>query len=223
VHHIFPKSLLYDAGYPRSEVNAVANFTFLTKQTNLEISNQKPESYLPAYMARHPNVVESHWIPLDPGVWALDVYPTFLEQRRAMLATALNAFLEELGRGQMADVSLPAVSVGVAGAIDDEAQGIDALRAWLSKRGMDSGVIDHEVPARHGSVAAVLDLAWPTGIQPGLTEPVALLIHALPQVVETATNYGYRVFLQPEALKEHVEQLELIGTVSSYGEAAATL
>ncbi len=30
VHHIFPKSRLYDAGYERAEVNAVANFCFLT-------------------------------------------------------------------------------------------------------------------------------------------------------------------------------------------------
>jgi hypothetical protein len=37
LHHIFPKSLLYEAKYERSEVNALANFTFLTKDTNLRL------------------------------------------------------------------------------------------------------------------------------------------------------------------------------------------
>ena len=31
LHHIFPKSVLYDYGYSQSEVNALANFTFLTQ------------------------------------------------------------------------------------------------------------------------------------------------------------------------------------------------
>ena len=34
VHHIFPKSQLYKRDYPRAEVNALANFCFLTKDTN---------------------------------------------------------------------------------------------------------------------------------------------------------------------------------------------
>lgn len=34
VHHIFPKSLLYEAGYLRPEVNAPGNFTFLTKASD---------------------------------------------------------------------------------------------------------------------------------------------------------------------------------------------
>jgi hypothetical protein len=38
VHHIFPKAVLYDAGYLRSQVNAVANFCFLTQDTNLRYS-----------------------------------------------------------------------------------------------------------------------------------------------------------------------------------------
>ncbi len=38
VHHIFPKSQLYKYKYNRTEVNALANFCFLTKNTNLSIS-----------------------------------------------------------------------------------------------------------------------------------------------------------------------------------------
>ena len=39
VHHIFPKSRLYQEGNHRPEVNVLANFCFLTKDTNLQISD----------------------------------------------------------------------------------------------------------------------------------------------------------------------------------------
>ena len=35
VHHIFPKAQLYKRNFKRPEVNALANFCFLTKETNL--------------------------------------------------------------------------------------------------------------------------------------------------------------------------------------------
>ena len=37
VHHIFPKAQLYKRKYKKPEVNALANFCFLTKDTNLDI------------------------------------------------------------------------------------------------------------------------------------------------------------------------------------------
>ena len=49
VHHIFPKSQLYKCkwNYKRPEVNALANFCFLTKDTNLNISDRLPSEYFP--------------------------------------------------------------------------------------------------------------------------------------------------------------------------------
>jgi hypothetical protein len=53
VHHIFPKAQLRKRNYKRSEVNALANFCFLTKDTNLDISDRQPESSdARAYSAR---------------------------------------------------------------------------------------------------------------------------------------------------------------------------
>jgi hypothetical protein len=54
VHHIFPKARLYNLKYTRPEVNALANFCFQTKQTNLEISDRLPEEYFPVFEAKHP-------------------------------------------------------------------------------------------------------------------------------------------------------------------------
>ena len=66
VHHIFPKDQLYKSGYTKSEVNALANYSFLTKSCNLEISNRKPEEYLPVYIQKNPGAISSHWIPENP-------------------------------------------------------------------------------------------------------------------------------------------------------------
>src|SRR5205085_3829903 len=46
VHHIFPKALLYRNDYSRPDVNALANFTFLTRETNLLVSDRDPAEYL---------------------------------------------------------------------------------------------------------------------------------------------------------------------------------
>ena len=82
IHHIFPKALLYKHGYTKSEVNAIANFTFLTQDTNLKISDHKPSDYLAEYSQKHPGALESHWIPMDRELWKVENYPQFLSARR---------------------------------------------------------------------------------------------------------------------------------------------
>ncbi|MFN3503592.1 MAG: hypothetical protein ACK4ZJ_15150, partial [Allorhizobium sp.] len=59
VHHIFPRARLYEANYARAEVNALANFCFLTKDTNLSISDRRPEDYFPEIEAAHPGALRS--------------------------------------------------------------------------------------------------------------------------------------------------------------------
>ena len=82
LHHVFPKAKLYRHGYSKSEANALANFTFLTAETNKEISDADPSAYLPRYMKKTPGAVESHWIPMDPELWQIENYPDFLAARR---------------------------------------------------------------------------------------------------------------------------------------------
>jgi hypothetical protein len=66
VHHIFPKAQLYKRKHSRPEVNALANFCFLTKDTNLDITDRLPEEYFPEVEAAHPGALASQWIPADP-------------------------------------------------------------------------------------------------------------------------------------------------------------
>ena len=63
VHHIFPKAKLYKHKFKRAEVNALSNFCFLTKDTNLSISDRLPEEYFPEIEAAHP----APGLAVDPG------------------------------------------------------------------------------------------------------------------------------------------------------------
>ena len=63
VHHIFPRARLYKLKYAKPDVNALANFCFLTKDTNLKISDRLPEEYFPEVEAKHPGALGSQWIP----------------------------------------------------------------------------------------------------------------------------------------------------------------
>lgn len=63
VHHIFPRALRYKHGYKKSEVNAIANFCFLTQATNLNISDKRPEVYFEEIAQAQPGALESQWIP----------------------------------------------------------------------------------------------------------------------------------------------------------------
>ena len=61
VHHLFPKSVLH-SDYERGHINAIANFCFLTQQSNLKVSDRRPEEYFPEVEDRHPGVLAS-WRP----------------------------------------------------------------------------------------------------------------------------------------------------------------
>ncbi|MGC8488903.1 MAG: GmrSD restriction endonuclease domain-containing protein, partial [Clostridia bacterium] len=86
VHHIFPRAQMYKRNFPRVEVNAVANYCFLTKSTNIAISDRLPEDYFPEVEARHPGALASQWIPMDRQLWRVEHYQDFLEARKQLLA-----------------------------------------------------------------------------------------------------------------------------------------
>mgnify|MGYP007053802681 CR=1 FL=1 len=96
VHHIFPKAQLYKANVGRAKVNARANFCFLTKGTNLEISDTRPEVYFPEIEKRHPGALASQWVPMDEDLWRIENFDRFLEARRKLLADEANRVFKEL-------------------------------------------------------------------------------------------------------------------------------
>lgn len=101
-HHIFPQSVLYKNGYDatetkqRQKVNEIANRAFLTKKANLRASNALPSHYLPQVKANYPTALRDQFIPENIPLWEVDRYEDFLAERRKIIATAINQFLDNL-------------------------------------------------------------------------------------------------------------------------------
>jgi hypothetical protein len=212
LHHVFPKSLLYEAGYSRTEVNAIANFTFLTAETNMKVSNQDPQGYVAAYVEKDPGLVSSHWIPLDPNLWRVESYRDFLAARRELIAEAANEFLSGLAKGALAETA-PTISIldreapeplGGHGS-EDEERLVAELNEWVAGLGLPEGEVLFELADEvTGDPIAVLDLAWPNGLQEGLSEPATLLIDEDSQLEEMVNQAGYRFFTDVATFKQYV-------------------
>lgn len=278
VHHIFPKSQLREHGISsRREVNALANFCFLTKDTNLQISNRLPEKYFVEIEKAHPGVLASQWIPLDPELWKIANYHRFLDARRKLLARETNRIMRTLlgsdshwldtqvllewekdnediigfdlyendehvgGAERDRDTGEwhagermveyieqrnPGVSRELAGrkfasahdllsilptsvqvsyepepptandaAEDDENEELMTLNEWVKERGFHPGIIDYEYSDPNtGEQLGVFDLAWPTGLQEELSQPVVVLIDEDDSTIKAAAMAGFRCF-----------------------------
>jgi hypothetical protein len=102
IHHIFPQSLLYKSGYDsgnaahKRTVNEIGNLAFVTKQANLGISSKKPEVYLPKVLEKHPDALRQQAVPQQPALWSVSRFEEFLGERRALLADAINTFMDSL-------------------------------------------------------------------------------------------------------------------------------
>lgn len=214
VHHIFPKGGLYQRGYPRDEVNAIANFTFLTKETNLLISDEEPATYLERFARTHPGAVESHWIPMDRDLWKPENYREFLKARRELLAQAANAFLDSLRAGAAPEGEVTASVLERAGApaiggveTEEEERIIQECNEWVVQHGLPEGQYMYELAdPSTGEPLGVIDLAWPNGLQEGYSEPVALLLNEGPEIEEMVNQAGFHYFTDAGAFRAYVER-----------------
>lgn len=215
VHHIFPKAQLYKHKYTRSEVNALGNFCFLTKETNLRISDRLPEVYFPEIEANHPGALASQWIPMDRELWKMENYRAFLDARKELLATEANRRMAELLHGEThwlegesRRAPAPDATV-VLGGIDSEAeeQSLATLNDWVEAQGLPRGVLSYDFAALDtGEQQAVFDLAWPSGLQEELSGPVAVLLHEGAEVIALASRAGYQCFTSMDAFKRYVQK-----------------
>jgi hypothetical protein len=211
VHHIFPKAVLYDAGYPRSQVNAVANFCFLTQDTNLAIGKRRPEDYFPEVEKKHPGVLASQWIPGDPALWRIDRYLDFLAARRELLAGAANAFLGALrtGTASGANEVLERQKVLVETIDDQDARNeeIAALIVELTELGCAEPAVDCEISdPGTGRVLAIAEACWPEGLQPGQGNPVVLELDPEESDLTRLEELGYEVFTSTDSLRGYARR-----------------
>lgn len=213
LHHIFPKYQLNKFGsYIFKEVNAQANFTFLTKDCNLQISAKLPKDYFAVYEAKHPGVLASHWIPVDRRLWEVDNYRDFLAARRELLAQAANDFLDQLYHGNMPAADRPAFIRGQAASprpisieSDEEEVALHEAMAWMEANRLPRGQYGFELVAPNGEILATLDLAWPRGIQTGLSRPAALLIDESEDTRNVAEDHDFKCFTSLGSLQRYVQ------------------
>jgi hypothetical protein len=215
VHHIFPKAQLYKRGHTRPEVNALANFCFLTKDTNLNISARLPEEYFPAIEQRYPGALASQWIPTEPALWKMENYRDFLEARRELLAAETNKRLGELLHGDvqwLEGAGKPAVSASVVPVIGGitsaaEEEELEALNDWMERQGLPRGVLAFDyADAVSGEQKAVFDLVWPNGIQEALSQPVAVLLNENTETLAFANGAGFRCFTTAPSFRDYVQR-----------------
>ena len=68
--------------------------TFISVAANQEIKKRPPYDYLPK-LATTENL-EAHCIPKNPELWRAENYDEFCEERRRLLAKAMNAYIHSL-------------------------------------------------------------------------------------------------------------------------------
>jgi hypothetical protein len=214
IHHLFPRARLYKARYRKDQANAIANFCFLTQSSNLDISDRLPEDYFEEVEKRFPGSLASQWIPMDRSLWRMDRYLDFLAARRELIARTANDFLVQLRDGELPRqetaslLETTAVSVSpLPGGIEssEEETLLGECNEWVVSQGLPSGQLMYELSDEESNrPLAVLDLAWPEGLQPGFSEPIALLLDEGQDTLVAANRAGYRYFTLVEDLQEYV-------------------
>jgi hypothetical protein len=108
IHHIFPfdfmttdkKAKLYQDKRElssqefRDQINDIANMTFLTQKTNVQIGNVSPAQYLVNDTTIE--IRKAHFIPEDKQLWNPENFDKFLDRRRKLLAGSMNSLLRSL-------------------------------------------------------------------------------------------------------------------------------
>lgn len=209
VHHIFPKAKLYEKGFTRSQVNALGNFCFLTKETNLNISAKYPEVYFEEIEHKHPGALASQWIPMDKKLWKIENYLDFLKARQELLAEETNKRMAELlhGEGRWLEGPAPAPAQMLNGGITTEAEEleIELLIEWIADRNIPDGILLYDFSdLETGQQRAIFDLAWPNGIQEELSQPVAVLLNESNETLSIANTAGFRCFTSVKDFKNYI-------------------
>lgn len=96
-HHIFPKSVLRQAGYEKREINEIANLAFISGKTNRHILNKEPLKYFETDVIakRGEESLTSQLISMDKTLWQVKNYLQFLDYRRHQIADEINKYLKK--------------------------------------------------------------------------------------------------------------------------------
>ena len=84
---------------------------------------------------------------------------------------------------------------------------MDDLNSFVVAHGLPVGELGYEIVDENGELVATLDLAWPNGLEDGLSEKVTVLIDEDNSVRIAANARGFhQIFTSPEEFKHYVSQ-----------------
>ena len=87
----------------------------------------------------------------------------------------------------------------------------------MEEQGLPGGALAYDLadPAT-GEQKAVLDLAWPNGIQEELSQPIAVLLNESPETLAIASKAGFRFFTAVAEFKRYVQAEILVQETQSH-------
>lgn len=94
-HHIFPKKVLKDAGYPDNQINDIRNIAIVSRKANRKISAMEPEKYFQSEIGDMERIY-SQFVPTEKELWKVENYPKFLKKREENILELLNKVISEL-------------------------------------------------------------------------------------------------------------------------------
>ena len=158
---------------------------------------------------------------MEPQLWKVENYRNFLVARQDLLAAETNTRMAELLHGDTRwlegtimppEAPRPLVVVGgITGATEEEA--LVSLNGWVEVQGLPRGQMsfDYSDPDT-GEQRTVFDLAWPDGVQEGLSQPVAVLLNEGEETLALASSAGFRCFTDIDGFKAYLMK-EVLGEV----------
>ena len=112
LHHVFPRDYLKKTGLLRSQYNQVANFVIAQSEINIAIGNKEPREYFSQLWEqchggpqRYGNITDPdelrdnfrmNAIPEGMEQMTVNEYPTFLAERRKLMAQKIRVYFDKL-------------------------------------------------------------------------------------------------------------------------------
>jgi len=128
--------------------------------------------------------------------------------------------MEELLHGDNHWLAGPTAAVPAAVTIssgissEEEVEQLEALNSWMEAQSLPRGVLAYDfADTETGEQKAVFDLAWPTGIQEELSQPIAILVNESAEIIALASQTGFRCFTTIAEFQRYVQTEILAGEV----------